>query len=119
MAGLYIAGSEVGRRHQALDGRPPAALYLPSCRPFPNRLQPIEYPAHFLRRTPNQSGTVRLCGDNVMISTALASQPIGLEPIDDGIWRVHFSFLQLGHLDLKLDNRLITQRHTGRRVLPM
>ena len=34
------------RPHEALGNQPPADSYIPSGRPFPRRLLPLEYPGH-------------------------------------------------------------------------
>jgi transposase InsO family protein len=47
------------RPHQALADATPASYYTPSPRPFPQRLAPLEYPAHFERRLVSRNGGMR------------------------------------------------------------
>jgi hypothetical protein len=35
------------------------------------------------------------------VSNCLAGERVGLEPCDDGRWRVHFAWVPIGLLDLK------------------
>jgi transposase InsO family protein len=108
------------RPHEALGQKPPARLYLPSSRELPSRLPELEYPAHLDVRRINSCGSIGFNRRQFYVGTALAGERVGFEPIDNGIWRLHFSFLVLGHIDERLrDTRLITPRHEGRRVLPM
>jgi hypothetical protein len=45
------------RPHEAHRQKPPASVYQPSSRPFPNKLQAPEYPAHFeVRKVSTNSG---------------------------------------------------------------
>ncbi len=47
------------RPHEALGQQTPAAHYTPSARPFPEKLAPLEYPAHFERRYVSANGCIR------------------------------------------------------------
>lgn len=87
------------RPHQALGGRPPAALYERSARPYPNRLAPIAYPGHFVVRRVVNGGQIFFKKRLLFISKALEEQPLGLEEIADGVWAIHFCQARLGHVD--------------------
>jgi transposase InsO family protein len=87
------------RPHQALGGRPPAALYERSARPYPSRLAPIEYPRHFEVRRVVRSGQIFFKNRLLFISKALEDQPLGLEEIANGVWAIHFCQTRLGHVD--------------------
>ena len=73
------------RPHQALRGRPPASLYRPSPRAYPEVLPPIEYPGHSIVTRVTNAGTVRFTKRLVFIANALKQHPIGLEEVADGI----------------------------------
>lgn len=47
------------RPHEALGQATPASAYAPSPRPYPARLPPLEYPAHFEGRRVSRNGGVR------------------------------------------------------------
>src|ERR1044072_9783716 len=49
------------RPHRSLDGKTPGSLYDVSPRPFPERLPPVAYPAHFEGR--KVCGNSRIKGD--------------------------------------------------------
>jgi hypothetical protein len=42
----------------------------------------------------------------VLINHALAGEPIGIEEVADGCWRVWFSFVPLGWLDVRRPGRM-------------
>lgn len=87
------------RPHRALNGEVPAALYRRSARPYPEREPEISYPGHFR--------ILRVCGNGclswrrgfVFVSQVLVGEPLGLEPIDDGIWSIHFGPVLLARFD--------------------
>lgn len=89
------------RPHDANGGRPPALLYRPSPRPYPNRLPAVDYPAHFERRLVNHNGVIRWHCHRIVISQVLEAEPLGLEEVDDGLWSVYFGPVLLGRLDEK------------------
>jgi putative transposase len=84
------------RPHEALDQHPPATLYQPSPRPYPDRLTPIEYPSHYEVRRVSRNGGIRWQAHWVNVSHILADQYIGFEEIDNGVWTVYFGTLDLG-----------------------
>jgi putative transposase len=86
------------RPHEALALETPAALYQPSTRPFPARLPPLEYPAHFEKRYVSYNGGIRWKSAWVHVSITCAGQYLGLEAIDNRLWNVYFGPLRLGRL---------------------
>ena len=81
--------------------RPPAALYEPSPRPYPERLPPVDYPANFVVRKVASNGSIRWLSASVFVTKALEGQHIGLEETGDGIWSLYFSKTLLGRLDVR------------------
>lgn len=96
------------RPHEALDLRPPADLYVVSGRRYPERLPEITYPSHFRVRQVRQNGAFKWHSTLIYASASLVHEPVGLELIDDGRWRVYFAHQPIGILDEHL-----------RKVLPM
>jgi transposase InsO family protein len=94
------------RPHEALGQSPPAAHYVPSLRPYPERLPALEYPAHFETRLVAANGAFRWHTHGVFLTTVLQHLPIGLEPVADGEWTIHFGALLLG-LFSERTNRVI------------
>ncbi|PJZ71620.1 hypothetical protein CH373_18535 [Leptospira perolatii] len=95
------------RPHEALDQQTPASLYASSSRPFPNKLPEIFYPNHFeLRKI--SDGCIYWKDERYHLSKSLSGEYVGLEPIEDGLWAVNFSFLRVAYLDEK-GKRLIQQ----------
>jgi transposase InsO family protein len=87
------------RPHEALQERPPAALYRPSPRAYSGVLPPVEYPGHFLVKRVTNAGTIRLKKRLLFLANALKQHPVGLEEVDDGIWSIHFCHVLLGRVD--------------------
>jgi transposase InsO family protein len=87
------------RPHEYLRGRPPAACYRPSARPFPEQLPPLEYPGHFLVKRVTNAGTFRLKHRLLFIANALKQHHIGLEEVEDGIWSIYFGTVLLSRVD--------------------
>lgn len=88
------------RPHEALGQATPASVYEPSARPYPERVpEPRGYPEDWEKRTVRHNGEVRWQGAYIYLSETLVGQEIGLEPVGDGRWAVHFETLRLGVLD--------------------
>jgi transposase InsO family protein len=68
------------RPHEAIDLETPASIYRPSPRPYPNK------------------GGIGWNCEWVNVSTTCAGEYVGLEEIDNGVWRVYFGPVKLGHL---------------------
>jgi transposase InsO family protein len=105
------------RPHEALGQKTPAAHYEASPRPFPAKLPPIEYPAHFEKRLMSRNGGFRWASKRVPLSHLLEGQYIGLEEVGDGIWDVYYSDVRLGQMDeriLKVEDALGRRKRNGR-----
>ena len=87
------------RPHEALGQRPPAARYRTSARSLPEVLPDINYPSDFVVRQVRQNGSIKWHSDLIYLCYALVGEPVGLEPIDDGRWRVHFVQQPIGIFD--------------------
>jgi putative transposase len=94
------------RPHEALGQQPPALWYAPSPRAYPERLPVPEYPATYVVRRAHPNGEIKWRGGRVRISQALAGEPVGLEEIAEGCWRVWFGSVALGWLDARRPERL-------------
>jgi transposase InsO family protein len=87
------------RPHEALGQNPPASIYVPSKRDFPHRLLAVDYPDSWLRRCVRHNGEIKWRGQRLYVSPSLTGQSIGLEPLADGLWAIHFMTQALGILD--------------------
>ncbi len=88
------------RPHEAHDQAPPASVYQPSPRPFPNKIPPIEYPAHFEVRKVSTNGGIRWHSRWINVSQLLGGHFIGLEEISPDVWAVFFGPVHLGWLHI-------------------
>lgn len=90
------------RPHEALAQQPPDHLYVASGRAYPRRLRPLEYPGHYEIRRVGASGAISWQSCDVSLSIVLTGEDVGLEPIDDGMWDLHFGPVRLGRFDERL-----------------
>lgn len=104
------------RPHEAIDQQVPASLYRPSLRAYPSYLPQLEYPSRFETRLVYPNGVFSFFSmTQWYASVCLAGERVGLEPCQDGRWRVHYGFVPIGVLDLKdaVDRR---ERQFGRLI---
>ncbi len=87
------------RPHESLGLDVPSSFYKNSLREFPNRLPDVEYPSHFRVEKSYPNGVISLGQTQWYISGCLRSEFIGLEEIDDDVWKVYFGPIALGVLD--------------------
>jgi transposase InsO family protein len=87
------------RPHEALEMKRPGDLYAPSGKPYPRVIRAPEYGADRIVRTVGSCGRIGWCGERVFITKVLGNDPIGLEGVDDGIWRIWFGHYPIGWLD--------------------
>ena len=97
----FRTGYNRERPHEALGQTPPATHYQPAPRALPARLPALVYPAHFQQRRISRVGQLRWEGRKYFVSETLVRQTVGLEPTDDGWWRLYFGPVVLGQLDAR------------------
>lgn len=78
------------RPHEALDMQTPSSVYRVSSRRYPAQLPPLNYPGHFERRCVSAKGFFEWNSRRYFLSESLGRHCIGLEEVDDGLWRVYF-----------------------------
>lgn len=87
------------RPHEALGGKTPGSLYKPSRRVYNGKVEPYDYPSHFLVKRVTSAGTIRLRDRLVFIASALHSHLIGLEEVNTGVWSVYLCNVLLARID--------------------
>lgn len=85
------------RPHQALGQVPPATLYLPSPRPYPQRIEDLHYPPLSQVRRVRSNGQIKWQGQLVFVSEALVGELVGITEEKDA-WLVSFGAIPLGQL---------------------
>lgn len=98
------------RPHEALGQRPPARIYNGSSRPYPNRIPEVEYPGYYQVREVGPGGVFSWHSRKIFVSHSLIGERLGMQEIEDGLWKVWFADMELGVFD--------EVEWTGR-VLPM
>jgi transposase InsO family protein len=87
------------RPHEAWGQRPPAAVYRKSKRKYPEKLSEIEYPRSYKVRHVHHGGGLKWRSKEIYFSGVLAGEYVGLTEIDNGIWKIFFSFYPVCLLD--------------------
>ena len=87
------------RPHEALGQQVPAAFYHSSPRTMPDQVPEPWYDADHAVRRVRQNGEIKWKGDMIFVSEALAGEPIGIRPLEDGHWLLRFADLNLGLID--------------------
>ena len=87
------------RPHEALEMKTPGDLYGPSCSRYPKRIRAPEYGADRRVRTVGSCGRIAWSGERVFITKVLGNEPISLEGVSDGVWRLWFGHYPIGWLD--------------------
>jgi transposase InsO family protein len=94
------------RPHEALEQQTPASCYQSSPRTYPDRVPEPQYDSNMKAKRIYPDGTFFWKGTQVFISKTLGGESIGLEPLDDRYWKVHFATFPLARFD---SHKLILQ----------
>ena len=89
----------VDRPHEALAQRTPASLYTVSTRPYPERLPELAYASYIHPHRVCDSGLIYWSALRIYVGYLLAGEQVGVEPVGDGVWNVHFGPVCLGGFD--------------------
>lgn len=84
------------RPHEALGQRVPASLYQRAEREYPRRIEEPHYAPQARVRRVESGGRINLEGRRTFLSHALEGKWVGLEPEQEGAWRVLFYKQWLG-----------------------
>lgn len=87
------------RPHEALGQQPPAACYVPSPRPMPDRIEDPWYDADHQIRRVRSSGEIIWKGGRVFVSEALIGEWVGIAEVETGDHVVRFCDLEVGLID--------------------
>lgn len=87
------------RPHEALAQHTPASVYVPSPRPYPKRLPEMTYPSYIHPHRVCDSGLIYWNAWRIYVGYLLAGEHVGVEPVDDGLSKVHFGPVCLGEFD--------------------
>jgi transposase InsO family protein len=101
------------RPHEALAMQTPAAVYVPSARPFPPRLPQPEYGSAMKVHKVHLRGEISWKHQDVFLTETLIGERVGLEPIDDRYWTVYFAAFPIARFDSRSLRMLpLPQRET-------
>ena len=86
------------RPHEALGQRTPAALYAPSPRPYPDRIDDPSYSGDVAVRRVRSTGQINWAGELVFVGEALIGEPVGVVETQGGDWLVRYADVDLGYI---------------------
>ena len=88
------------RPHEALGQRTPASRYCTSHRAWPDKPRSPAYPDSMKVRRVDTSGRLSFKGIH-KLSTVLAEEPVGLEPIDEDTWELYYGPVLLAEIHIR------------------
>jgi transposase InsO family protein len=88
------------RPHEALDHRPPSSRYVPSPRRLPAAPPAVEYARGMEVRRVQDKGVISFRGREFLVSRAFIGEPVGLQPLTDGLWEVYYCHQRVTRIDL-------------------
>ena len=89
------------RPHESLNNEPPVNYYNKSSRPYVENIPAIEYDLGYTVRSVRYNGYFRFNGQLYYLTDLLHKQSIALKEFADGQWKIYYSFLPIGVLDLR------------------
>lgn len=99
------------RPHEALGMRSPAELYVPSSRPCPRTIPPIEHPQAQRIVSVFSDGRVSFRSAEFHVTKALRGQTVGLTEFEDDLYEVTYGPLCLAHVSFRgSEPRVLTFR---------
>ena len=96
------------RMHQALGMKTPDSQWKKSARRRPKTTPDTKYDASWETRRIDVTGKMIWKQVDVFIGAALRGALLGFEPLDEGVWRMHFASFPIG---------MLIERRTGTMVL--
>lgn len=91
------------RPHEGINFERPAWLYKASLRPYPKKLEPIEYDqSALMQRSIRTNGTMKWKGKELFISETLSGERIAFKPYSEDEWIIYFSFMPIGLFNERL-----------------
>lgn len=105
------------RPHEALGGKTPAEVYVRSERR--PKVVPYMYPPTWLVRTVTDQGVVNVNYAKLKPGKSLVRERVALQPLGGSVYRLWFRDLDLGSLELPIQNATIdeaTQKYVERRT---
>ena len=108
------------RPHEALGMRCPGEVYTSSERKYEGTPEDLDYPQMCPRRV-SKDGLIKLDGEALFLSTALAGWSVGLKPIASELMEVWFARLLLGQVDLSASSfiRADSRSNKTQKVAPI
>lgn len=90
------------RPHASLPGHvPPARIYTPSPRGYPERLPALAYDSTADIRLADNRGCIKWRTNHIYLSSNIAHEYVALTPVDDDRVLIAYASLGLGHFDLR------------------
>jgi len=88
--------------HGGIEDRLPSSLFQHTNRPFLKEKKGFSYPEHFEKRLISANGGFRWGHERIPLTTTLEGEYVGLEEINDYLWKVFYRDFFLGVFDERL-----------------
>jgi transposase InsO family protein len=99
----YVNLYNFERPHQALGMAVPASVYEPSPRPYPEKLEEIDYDQEYLVRKVGAKGEIYFKGREFLVGRAFHGLPVGLLLVDEGSYDIYFMRERVARIHLSPD----------------
>ena len=96
------------RPHQSLSQTTPATAFK-SYRSFQSKPPAIDYDTNMTTRKVNANGEIKWYGDQIFFSEVLIGGDVGLLPVGENLWSIHFGPVRIGFFDA-LAKRVMNRR---------
>jgi putative transposase len=103
------------RPHEAIDQRTPGSLYRLSQREWKGVFKSPEYSSDYIIRKVKDNGSIKLKGFQIYLGRVLGREPVGLQEIECGAFRVHYGPIILGVIDQN-KNFILPQGNKRKRI---
>lgn len=89
------------RPHDGINLQCPIQRYKPSLKPFPEKLEPLEYPFADEVRKVGPCGTISIKDKSYFVGEHLCKEYVGLVEREEGIFDVYFSTTKIQRLNIR------------------
>ncbi len=89
------------RPHEGINMACPISRYKPSPKPFPEKLEPIEYLPDDETRKVGPCGTINFKGKAYFVGEHLTKEYVALREKEEGIYDIYFSTTKIQRIDLR------------------
>jgi transposase InsO family protein len=106
------------RPHEALGQVTPGSVYRPSLRVWNGRMNLLEYPNDYKIGKIKSCGKMSWKGREIYVGRALAGELVGLEPTEEGLFKMYFGPIFLGKITKEFELDVYRRKGRIRKKIP-